>query len=483
MDFMERRKRRLFLAGTAALLTAMILLSWFFPDTGDDWFREGLGAEIHSPGALIREVAFRWRSSNSRILGNILAYSAGSRPILKALLRGGILTALAVLTARSAGARGIGGLALAAAGLLALPREMFAQVYPWAAGFFNYVPPVAMFLAAFLILQGSLWGEEVSSSPPRMAAAFLMGLGGALFVEHHSLYAILAGAALLLLELKQWRRCSSGAGLFLLGAVLGAALLFASPAYRQIDAAGGAYNSGLADGLPGLLEMAGENWKELTDDLLVHCPMLLAILTGAVVRCFLRRSPGGLTDRILIALLLLLALVLLANAWFPFENAMRMRYLALLHLVLTAAAALRWSESPRGFLFFWGSAIAVTLPLLVVNPIGPRCLYEGYVFLLIAAGQLLSGTELSRRELRLVVVVPLLAVLSVYIRFLGLLLPVHQADVARREEVRRSMEEGERTVVLQRLPHGDWFWEPDSEKMVWAFYYETPGDLTITFQD
>ena len=58
-----------------------------FPLSGDDWFREGLGASLHSIGDLACVVAEKWRTTNGRILGNILAYSAGSRPILRDLLR------------------------------------------------------------------------------------------------------------------------------------------------------------------------------------------------------------------------------------------------------------------------------------------------------------------------------------------------------------------------------------------------------------
>ena len=70
--------------GRALCLTALFLLLFtlcrLFPLVGDDWFREALGASLHSPADLLREVAARWSTINGRVLGNILAYiSIGDR--------------------------------------------------------------------------------------------------------------------------------------------------------------------------------------------------------------------------------------------------------------------------------------------------------------------------------------------------------------------------------------------------------------------
>ena len=82
----HREKLRWALLLTAAF-AALALLFLLFPLTGDDWYREGLGRTIGSAGDLLREVAFRWKTTNPRILGNVLAYLSGSRPILRVLLR------------------------------------------------------------------------------------------------------------------------------------------------------------------------------------------------------------------------------------------------------------------------------------------------------------------------------------------------------------------------------------------------------------
>ena len=53
-DRRNRSGRRLCLAG---LFLVLLLLCRLYPLTGDDWYREVLGASLHNPMDLIREIA------------------------------------------------------------------------------------------------------------------------------------------------------------------------------------------------------------------------------------------------------------------------------------------------------------------------------------------------------------------------------------------------------------------------------------------
>ena len=127
-------------AALGTLFLALLALCGLFPLTGDDWFREELGRRLTGPMDLLEAVLSGWRTYNGRILGNLLAYAAGSRRLLRELLRAAFLFGTVRLAAGHGGFRTVWGTLLTAAALLALPRDMFAQIYPWAAGFFNYVP-------------------------------------------------------------------------------------------------------------------------------------------------------------------------------------------------------------------------------------------------------------------------------------------------------------------------------------------------------
>lgn len=460
-------------AALGALFLALLALCGLFPLTGDDWFREELGRRLTGPTDLLEAVLAGWRTYNGRILGNLLAYAAGSRRLLRELLRAAFLFGTVRLAAGHGGFRTVWGTFLTAAALLALPRDMFAQIYPWAAGFFNYVPPAALALATLRLL-GALFAERpVPGGVPRAAAVFLLGLCGALFVEHVTLYGVWAGAVLLVWS---WRRgiASAPVAAFCAGTLLGALALFLSPSYGLIWG-GGVYSAGL-------WANAGENLPVVVSGLISRCPVLYLTLTALGLAWFAASRRTGL-DRLLAALLALgcgcFILCGLRGRWTGGKA---------LAAVLWGAAlwAGCWRWLPKGerrnrALFFLASAGVGALPLLAVSPIGPRCLYWSYVCLVISAGNLLSALPLGllpRRPVRGAALGLAAGVLAFY---LALFLPIHALEGERLAALEEAVAQGRREVVLPAYPHGEYLWEGDTDKIGSRFYIQEPGDLSISF--
>lgn len=460
-------------AALGALFLALLALCGLFPLTGDDWFREELGRRLTGPTDLLETVLAGWRTYNGRILGNLLAYAAGSRRLLRELLRAAFLFGTVRLAAGHGGFRTVWGTLLTAAALLALPRAMFAQIYPWAAGFFNYVPPAALALAALRLL-GDLFAERpVPGGVPRAAAVFLLGLCGALFVEHVTLYGVWAGIVLLAWS---WRRGlpPAPAAAFCAGTLLGAILLFLSPSYGLIWG-GGAYSAGL-------WANAGENLPVVVSGLISRCPVLYLTLTALGLAWFAASRRTG-PDRLLAVLLALgcgcFILCGLRGRWTGGEA---------LAAVLWGAAlwAGCWRWLPKGerrnrALFFLASAGVGALPLLAVSPIGPRCLYWSYVCLVISAGNLLSALPLGllpRRPVRGTALGLAAGVLAFY---LALFLPIHALEGERLAALEEAVAQGRREVVLPAYPNGEYLWEGDTDKIGSRFYIQEPGDLSISF--
>ncbi len=477
---MEKKAERLHTLITGlALAAAMFALFRCFPLTGDDWFREGLGASLHSIGELARVVADKWRTTNGRILGNILAYSAGSRPLLRELLRAGIMTALVLLLARCTGLRETAGAALCAALTLALPREMFREVYPWAAGFFNYVPPAALLLASIALLPEVFEDRALNAGAGRCAALFTLNFSTQLFVENVTLCTLCTAAALNLWYLLRRRRTAPALLCCLAGAAAGAALLFASPSYLAAFADGGSYQTGAAGGLAGLLSSARENCGTVFRFLLAGCPVLYGSIT-ALLGARLARSRRA-ADRALLLLMLLCAAALGVCTAFPARvDSRAAMVLCLAWFLLAGLAVLRRTEGAlrARLLFYFFAALCAALPLLFVSPVGPRCLYAGYVFLLAAAGCLLAESGMKMKCAG-----PVCAGLcaAVMVFYASTYLPLRRT-VARQESlIREAMARGERTVRVPACGGSPWLWEPDSPKMEHAYFYFGPGDLHIEF--
>lgn len=471
----EKRERAGLLICAGVLLAALFLLCRTFPVVGDDWFREALGAGLHSPVELLREVAARWATVNGRILGNILAYSAGSRPLLREGMRALFTLALAWLLARVTRLEGWRGLLWCACLVLALPKEMFAQIYPWAAGFFNYVPPVVMLLACLELVRPVLDGEALEERPARGAALFLLGFGQQLFIENNTLYALCASFVLLAwyrLERRRWSACLLA---LFLGCVLGAALLFASPSYRLISGEGGAYQSGLGGGLAGLVAAARASLPEVARYYILDCPVLYWSLTLFPLLLWRSGKGRGWPDWLLAAALALGCLDLAYIRVKPMAAAV------LWGLALTAALW-RWTPdrpTRARALFFWLSAPVAAGPLLFVSPIGPRCLFLSYVLMLAASGVLFRALEPGRW------LGPAAAVCGACLLcgYFTVFLPLHQVELQRARAIQEALASGRETVVIPAYDHNGWLWDADNAPKMEQYYYrDKPGDLAITFQ-
>jgi len=353
---------------------------------------------------------------------------------------------------------------------------MFAQIYPWAAGFFNYLPPVVMLLACLELVRPVLEGRPLEESPVRGGALFLLGFGQQLFIENNTLYALCASFVLLAwywLERRRWSPCLLA---LFLGCVLGAALLFVSPSYRLIAGEGGAYQSGLGGGLAGLIEAARVNLPEVARYFILDCPILYFGITLLVLAQAIPIAQPAWADWLLLAALPLGAL---AMYWATAMAAAVFWWLAI------TAALWRWlsDRSARAWaLFLWLSAPVAAGPLLFVSPIGPRCLFLSYVLMLGAAGVLLRALAPERLPAPLTALGSVALAAAVFGFCIHIYLPLHQVELQRTRLLADALAAGEAEVALPAYDHGGWLWDADNAfKMEQYYYREAPGDLTVTF--
>lgn len=401
--------------------------------------------------------------------------------MIREVFHSAIMLGLFILAARTTEIRSKCGFFLMTAALLALPREMFRQIYPWAAGFFNYVPPVMLFFAAERLMWTAMADTPPQHMRTRLTVLFFIGFISQLFIEHCTIWNLWAGIVILVFAVRN-RKKTAAPAVYLAGAALGAALLFASPVYRQLD---GAYASGLSAGIAAALAMAREHFQMVLDYLIVRCPVLFVPITVFGTAAALYRKPRSILDTALSAGFVGLALVLLAGCFLPVEERL-LRTAGVLWLAVLFAACLRWIDDPviRGrALFFSTGAVIVSLPLLFVNPIGPRCLFAGYVFLLIVSGCFLKSLNPAWLHSKTACWAGVLIAALTFGFYMQIYWSNHAARTRQMSCIRQAMAREDACVVLERLPYEAWVWDETPQKMMAVFYYEIPGDLEITWKD
>ena len=126
-------------------------------------------------------------------------------------------------------------------------------------------------------------------------------------------------------------------------------------------------------------------------------------------------------------------------------------------------------------LFLLLSIPVLAAPLLVVNPVGERCLFSSYMMLAAACVALLvylmdcisvpAGVQKALVAVILVICVVVLGNLVNIYRV------VHHYDTLRNEYVQKQVDAGYRTVKMSRLPYEDQVWCSVPENL-WAERYK-----------
>lgn len=219
---MRQLKTKGFVINTVILPLAIFafwaLIAYFSPMTQDDrqfWSYRIVGFE----NVLKHIVSY----GNGRLLGNFGVFYLIEYTPLRVLVKAAFFTGLSLLLPRALDLKGRFYI-LASFLLVSLcAPKMFAQVITWTCGFHNYVPCIVLTLAVIRLCK--LRKHSLLLSIP----VFLLSFAAQLYVEHSSAVNVLTAIALLLYAAKADKKMLPSSIAFVLGTVLGLALMLAIP--------------------------------------------------------------------------------------------------------------------------------------------------------------------------------------------------------------------------------------------------------------
>ena len=491
-------RSRLYLAGVVVLTYLfLLLLSQGFVTSGDDWYfsardtGEGL---LNALEAGYHSAEGHYLSVNGRLLGNGASRFFGTHDTLRELGRCAIILVILLQLVRTAKIKGPLMYMVALMLTVALPADIYAQSYAWAAGFFNYVPPLMMILAYILrterILRGqrdtALWG----------LAMFAMALSCQLFVENVTVGVCLLSAGVLLWHLISRRKLSWSLMGFCLGAALGCFIMFSAPGYANVNQEGYRQVSATFEEL---MKVIKGNFTSITMYLTERNWAIIAPLTVLSICLLLPVKAQSIKGSIRI---LALTALMICPVWFyanrqimmPLFYAEWVKELAfwmdvLLNLVyllaVLAAAVLGLQDKTRlsRAVLCIAAVPAIFGPLVVVTPIGPRCMYIPYM--LLAAILLIFAAELvercprdSRKLMTIPVVLTMVCVLTVY---LWTAVWNGHCERVRISRIEAAMDAGQTSVTLPSYPYTAYVHNGNGGAIRYYYYYETACDLEFQY--
>lgn len=477
------------------IFVVVAVLGLLFPPTGDDWRR--LAFADRSFGGYLAQAIASYVGHNGRIVGNSLSFvlidPLWLRAAVKALTVTGLVVAVQVAARAMAPWAALG----AFAGIFLLPAGVFRESYVWSAGFFNYVPPLIVVLLLVAAL-GAPRREERGGRVAAVLVPFLLAFSTCLFVEHVTVALVVLAVGGVVAGVVAGRVPAAWVG-WVLGAVLGTAVMFASPGLRDVAAQEDAYFS-YSSSVGDLIERAVTNYAVITRSFVFSNPVLLALVLSALL-AGATRGGGHRHVRMLLGGGVVLIAAHAVSSRFLWPEALGcpdgfqtchggalavdlVAMVLLLVLVTVAGAQLIDARDRRLWFLLLSASLLMLGPLLVVSPIGPRNLF-GATITLTAMAVLLWRVALGdagRDRHRRLLTTGLAVVVVVGV---GALLVVNGANGRTAAERTRLMEaavgEGRTRVELPPFPYPSWVHDANDAKMGNRYYHVEPRDIEIVF--
>lgn len=496
---MKPERKKTFALGRAAVVIILtfcflLLLSRGFVTSGDDWYftsRDTGESLIDALQNGFANARGHYISTNGRLLGNALSRIVGSSDLWRELLRCGIILVVLLQICRMAKIRSFKAYLLALTLVIALPSDIYTQSYAWAAGFFNYVPPIMMIFAYIFRVDRLL--EREGDSAMLGLGMLLLGFTTQFYVENVTVgMCLFSGIVLVWYAITHKKLSISLCGHFV-GAVLGCILMLSAPGYSNVNTEG--YRQ-VSQNFEELMKTVQTNFFQITGYLTERNWVVIGGLTVVCLLLLLRTREKGFAHKAAMVCLMVCPVYFYANynilstlrcvEWiknltFWLDVAFNAAYL----LAVLAAVLLGVEDAVRkrrGVLCI----LAVPMifgPLVAVTPIGPRCLYIPYMLLVCLL--LVLGVELAEklpREIGKPLGKPVaLMCCAVLVCYLWVSVWNGYCEMVRLDQIETAMETGAETVDLPSYPYTDYVHNGNGGAVRYYYYYQEPGDLTFNF--
>lgn len=476
----------------------LLLLSRGFVVSGDDWFFSSRTMDeslLEALAAGYRCAKEHYFSTNGRLIGNALSQFFGCSEFWREIVRCGIILTILIQICRLGQVRSFSVYCISLMLLIALPADIYRQCYAWAAGFFNYVPPIMLILSYFFLYEKE--SDRVGSSCRNPFLFLIVGLSTSFFVENISIGMLMLSAGVLLWERRCRGKWSAPLLAHLIGCFIGCIIMFAAPGYSNVNVEGYRTVSG---SLGELVQTIQTNFASITMYITERNWTVIIPLTALSLILMLEEQPGSGVARYLHRGVILCLMI--SPVWF-FANynilrvmdysgwVSKLRFLVdlvfnILYLTSVWSCCVMCLRDPvrkRRAVLCIAAIPLILMPLVVVSPIGPRCMYVPYMLMVCLI--LLFCSELGSRHrfpqgasLRIPVVLVTAAVLCCY---LWIAVWNGHYEQIRIRETESAMEKQAAIAVIPEYPYMEFVHSPNGSAIRAYYYYRNPGDLAFQF--
>ncbi len=460
---MRESKMKLIRYSVCFLLIA--LLCWMFPYTGDDW---AWGSQIG-----IDRLNVWFYNYNGRYVGNLIVLALTRSNLLKTLVMAICLTGIIFLIEYISKKKW--SFYVSCIALLMIPKGVLSQAVVWTSGFSNYVVPVFLILI-FIAYAYPVFEKEMPKRRKwHCVPFFLLGAMTSLIMENITIYNVILTIGIIVYTIAVHHKVIASHAAWLLGSVAGAVYMFSNKAYHSVVNKESAYQQ---IGERGIIGNAEKNYVEVIAKYL--CLDNVWINLAILIVCFLLFCQCRMLwqrKKELWAARLCLILMTAFNVWAFLssfgidiaEKQKRLLYMDGLAVVVYMLGLIVFSilvgikKNCLWRLLFWNAGIVcLCAPLLVVNPIGPRCFFPIYVLFILLLNEL--GCQLDGKMIKTILEGKIFQNACICISLVGMAFylnifyAIYQVDRDRLVQIRRQEMLGQTSVEVRYLPYGSYLW-------------------------
>lgn len=496
MNLSVHKVDRKFAAFSILILSAAIVLSYLFPYSGDDWaWGSSIGME--------RLVSW-FKDYNGRYAGNLLVMLLTRCKLLDVIFKAVSLYCVCVFPYFFIKNKKFISLVFATLFVFLMPKQIFSQSFVWTSGYSNYVPSILLAIVYILMIL-NVFEDEKPKYPkfyPIVTAA--LGFVGSLFMENITIYNDVLAALVILycyIKFKEFYITHIG---YLVGSVLGTIVMFSNGAYRLIASADDSYRSTAAsDGLKNTLFSNGDIIS--TQLFLNNLPILTAITVMCIIigLIYIEKNKDKDIDSFNIKCISVSSFVNLLTLILLFYKKYYSHWkistditksdnttiflvciivaIYLLSVLVQVIVCIKSKHDRDKLVFLLLSIAIIVAPLFVVNPIGSRCFFPPYVFMVIFSAYLfnyiLSNISFSSQLSRYLSFTISAGVLASFIFLISMYVPIYYYSNIRDEYIKKQIDKGYQEVVVCKLPYPSYVWIGDPEEELWEYRYKIFNDI------
>ncbi|MGL6104543.1 DUF6056 family protein [Romboutsia sp.] len=389
---------------------------------------------------------------------------------------------------------------------LALPRELFRQTYSWIAAFINFIPPVILIVLYLLVVQ-YIFDEKVEGIVKPKESVWMillmipLGISTQLFSEHTTVYTVALAAFIVFYSFVKYKKLSPLQVVYLVSTIIGALIMFSNGAYSNA-----ANNTdGYKEISYSIMSIVDLYVSQMSDTLFLNNWLLntvLIVICLIILLCKINNNRDRVNMFVANLQMFILSTYMVYGlcykvypAWNIFSNPQKTDYFnalfSLVFFVCVLSVILIYIEEfglKMKIFMVYGSAFAVAMPLIVANPIGPRCFFASYIFMAIAVIQLLIYL-LNSTEFEFSFITPILggSLVMLCVFYASIFIDIGAAEKARVETINNAVANGEKSISMYKLPYPNYYWTTIPPDEHWASFfkefYDIPQDVELHFID